>query len=113
MPLVRFAAARGGRFAFALFVALVALGSARALARPPHGVPYDAPHPSTVEPVPRSVVLPTITIPPQLRDVLQRIGGSRAVRVAQGLPAGNIALRPMFWITRDHSGAMFALGGLF
>jgi hypothetical protein len=42
------------------------------------------------------------------------MGGSRALRVAQGLPAGKyVALRPMFWLTRDHSGAMFALGGLF
>lgn len=50
------------------------------------------------------------------RSVLERYGGThaqRAMRVARGIPAGRIALRPMFWMTRDQRGGMVALGGLF
>jgi hypothetical protein len=54
--------------------------------------------------------------PPPAPSALERFGGvhaERAKRVAQGVPAGRIALRPMFWMTRDRSGAMVALGGRF
>jgi hypothetical protein len=100
-------------FAASVALALAALGSASALARPPHFVPEDSLHPFVIEPV-RMSAARALAIPPSLRAALKRMGGSRALRVAQGVPAGkHVALRPMFWITRDRSGAMFALGGLF
>jgi hypothetical protein len=113
MPLVCLRARRPGLFAVSLAFTLAALGSTSALARPPHFVPEDSLHPFVIEPV-RSNVARAQGIPPSLRAALYRMGGSRAVRMAQGMPAGkHVALRPMFWITRDRSGAMFALGGLF
>jgi hypothetical protein len=113
MPIVCFRARRLGLFALSLAFVLAALGSARALARPPHFVPEDSLHPFVIEPV-RTGAVRAQGIPPSLRAALQRMGGARAVRMAQGVPAGkHVALRPMFWITRDRSGAMFALGGLF
>jgi hypothetical protein len=99
--------------AFSLIVTLSVLGSASALARPPHIVPFDTPRQLEIEPV-RATAAHAPTLPPSVRAALKRIGGSRAVRVAQGVRAGkHVALRPMFWVTRDHTGAMFALGGLF
>jgi hypothetical protein len=53
---------------------------------------------------------------PPLPSMLERLGGAhakRAMQVAQGVPTGRIALRPMFWMTRDRRGAMVALGGRF
>ncbi|HEX6244150.1 MAG TPA: hypothetical protein VFZ61_24710 [Polyangiales bacterium] len=53
---------------------------------------------------------------PPLPSVLERLGGDhakRAMQVAQGVPAGRVALRPMFWMTRDQRGGMVALGGRF
>jgi hypothetical protein len=61
------------------------------------------------------VQLKDMRLPPP-PSALERFGGEhakRALRVANGVPAGRVALRPMFWMTRDHSGAMVALGGRF
>lgn len=112
MPLVCSRVPRLGLFALCFAFVLAVLGSERALARPPQFAPEDTLHPFVIEPVrgtPR-----TLVIPPSMRALLKRMGGTRAVRMAQGLPCGkHVALRPMFWVTRDRSGAMFALGGLF
>jgi hypothetical protein len=109
-------ARRGARFdnrwliAVAFAFALSLLPSSRALAQPPQLMPVDM-HPS--EPV-RLATARYVSLPPSVRRMLKQMGGSRAVRVAEGLRAGKyVALRPMFWLTRDRSGAMFALGGLF
>lgn len=108
MPLVQ--VARSLLLATFFTFALASVRSAPALARPPH-VPLDAPHSAPIEPVRNAAAY---SIPPSVQAALHRFGGARAVRVAQGVPAGKyIALRPMFWITRDQRGAMFALGGLF
>jgi hypothetical protein len=51
-----------------------------------------------------------------LPTAFERLGGAhvkRAMQVAQGVPAGRVALRPMFWMTRDQRGGMVALGGRF
>lgn len=113
MPLVCSRARRFGRFASWFVFAFTVLGSTRALARPPYVVPEDTLHPFVIEPA-RGGTPRTLVIPPSLQAVLRRMGGARAVRMAQGVPAGRrLALRPMFWVTRDRSGAMFALGGLF
>lgn len=108
MPLVRLA--RSVLLALCLALVLVSMSNASALARPPH-IPLDAPRAAPIEPVRNAAAY---SIPPSVQAALHRFGGARAVRVAQGVPAGKyIALRPMFWITRDQRGAMFALGGLF
>jgi hypothetical protein len=108
MPLVRLV--RSALLAPLFVFAALSLSSASALARPPH-VPLDAPRAYSPE-IMRSAGL--YSIPPSVKAALHRFGGARAVRVAQGVPAGKyVALRPMFWITRDQRGAMFALGGLF
>ncbi len=121
MPLVRFVVllARGiarfdrrALFALSLLLSLafVALDGQRAFARPPHS--YYGTGDNMIEPV-RPMLRP-FSIPPSFQAVLRRMGGERAVRMAHGVPAGrHVALRPMFWVTRDYSGAMFALGGLF
>jgi hypothetical protein len=108
MPLVGLA--RSALRAIFLAFVFACVSNAPALAHPPR-IPMDAPRAYPVEPV-RSAA--AYSIPPSVQAALQRIGGKRAVRVAQGVPAGKyIALRPMFWVTRDQRGAMFALGGLF
>jgi hypothetical protein len=104
---------RQTRWPFALGLSLSALVSTPVLARPPHFVPSDTLHPFVIEPV-RSSTGQARGIPPSLQAALRRLGGARALRVAQGVPAGkHVSLRPMFWVTRDHTGAMFAVGGLF
>src|SRR5689334_21279373 len=108
MPLVRLV--RSVLLALCFALVSVAVSRVPALARPPH-VPLDAPRAAPIEPVRNAAAY---AIPPSVQAALHRLGGARAVRVAQGVPAGkSIALRPMFWITRDQRGAMFALGGLF
>ena len=108
MSLARYA--RRALLALSFSLAFAALDGQRALARPPYYGTGD----NMIEPV-RPVMRP-FSIPPSFQLVLRRMGGERAVHMAHGLPAGNVTLRPMFWITRDlNSGAkaMFALGGLF
>jgi hypothetical protein len=108
MPLARFA--RRALLALSLTLSLVfaTLDSGRALARPPYYGSGD----NMIEPVRPTLRL--FSIPPSVQAVLRRMGGERAVRMAHGVPAGkHVTLRPMFWVTREHAGAMFALGGLF
>ena len=108
MSLVRLA--RRALLALWFSLAVVALGGTRALAQPPYY--YYGTGDNMIEPI--RPVLRSFSIPPSLQAMLRRMGGERAVRMAHGVPAGRyVALRPMFWVTRDHSGAMFALGGLF
>jgi hypothetical protein len=105
MPLARLA--RRTLLALTLGFA-VTLDPGRALARPPYYGSGD----NMIEPVRPTLRL--YSIPPSFQAVLRRMGGERAVRMAHGVPAGkHVALRPMFWVTRDYAGAMFALGGLF
>jgi hypothetical protein len=104
---------------------LAVTGCAHAMAQPPaatavlatSSVGQSATPPRSAQattPTRHALLKPARLPPPP--SALERLGGEharRAMRVAQGVPAGRIALRPMFWMTRDRGGAVIALGGRF